>query len=73
MGQHLQAIYDTRVAEGMLRPDPVQRAALLRLEELREKLEAPERKGLLSRFRGPNPRASRVSTSGAGWGAASPC
>jgi cell division protein ZapE len=55
MGQHLQAIYDTRVAEGMLRPDPVQRAALLRLEELREKLEAPERKGLLSRFRRAEP------------------
>jgi hypothetical protein len=32
MGQHLQAIYDTRVAEGMLRSRPVQRAALLRLE-----------------------------------------
>jgi cell division protein ZapE len=55
MGQHLQAIYDTRVAEGMLRPDPVQRAALLRLEELREKLETPERKGLLSRFRKAEP------------------
>jgi cell division protein ZapE len=55
MGQHLQAIYDTRVAEGMLRPDPVQRAALLRFEELREKLEAPERKGLLSRFRRAEP------------------
>jgi cell division protein ZapE len=55
MGQHLQAIYDTRVAEGMLRPDPAQRAALLRLEELREKLEAPERKGFLSRFRRAEP------------------
>jgi cell division protein ZapE len=55
MGQHLQAIYDTRVAEGMLRPDPAQRAALLRLEELREKLEAPERRGLLSRFRRSEP------------------
>ena len=55
MGQHLQAIYDTRVAEGVLRPDPVQRAALLRLEELREKLEAPERKGFLARFRRAEP------------------
>jgi len=55
MGQHLQAIYDTRVAEGLLRPDPAQRAALLRLEALREKLEAPERKGLLSRFRRAEP------------------
>jgi cell division protein ZapE len=61
MGQHLQAIYDTRVAEGMLRPDPVQRAALLRLEELREKLEAPERKGFLSRFR----RAEPIGKAGA--------
>lgn len=55
MGQHLQAIYDTRVAEGMLRPDPAQRAALLRLEELREKLEEPQRKGFLSRFRRAEP------------------
>jgi cell division protein ZapE len=55
MGQHLQAIYDTRVAEGMLRPDPAQRAALLRLEALREKLEAPERRGFLSRFRRAEP------------------
>ncbi|MBF9059163.1 cell division protein ZapE [Rhodobacterales bacterium HKCCSP123] len=55
MGQHLQAIYDTRVAEGLLRPDPAQRAALLRLEVLRERLEnrpAP-RPGLLARFRKP--------------------
>jgi len=53
MGQHLQAIYDTRVAEGLLRPDPAQRVALLRLEELRARLEtrpAP-RTGLLARFR----------------------
>ncbi|MFW5642082.1 MAG: cell division protein ZapE [Roseicyclus sp.] len=55
MGQHLQAIYDTRVAEGLLRPDPAQRAALLRLEEVRERLEAPSRKGLLARFRRAEP------------------
>jgi predicted ATPase len=73
MGQHLQAIYDTRVAEGMLRPDPVQRAALLRLEELREKLEAPERKGFCRGSAGPNPRASRGFISGAASGGASPC
>lgn len=55
MGQHLQAIYDTRVAEGLLRPDPAQRAALLRLEELRERLEQrpKPRSGLLARFRKP--------------------
>jgi cell division protein ZapE len=55
MGQHLQAIYDTRVAEGLLRPDPAQRAAILRLEALRERLEnrpAP-RSGLLARFLKP--------------------
>lgn len=51
MSQHLTAIYDTRVAEGLLRPDPAQRAVLLRLEEIRERLEAPRRKGLLDRFR----------------------
>ncbi len=55
MGQHLQAIYDTRVAEGLLRPDPAQRAALLRLEELRARLETlPKPKtGLFARFRKP--------------------
>ena len=40
MGQHLSAIYDTRVAEGLLRPAPAQRAALLQLEALRETLQA---------------------------------
>ncbi|AHM03533.1 ATPase, AFG1 family [Roseibacterium elongatum DSM 19469] len=55
MGQHLQAIYDTRVAEGLLRPDPAQRAALLHLESLRGRLEAPQRKGLLSRFKRSEP------------------
>jgi cell division protein ZapE len=55
MGQHLQAIYDTRVTEGLLRPDPAQRGALLRMEDLRARLEegpAPAR-GLLARFRKP--------------------
>ena len=52
MGQHLSAIYDTRVAEGLLRPDPAQRAALVRLEALRETLEAnpKPRPSLLARF-----------------------
>ncbi|PWK61512.1 cell division protein ZapE [Roseicyclus mahoneyensis] len=55
MGQHLQAIYDTRVAEGLLRPDPAQRAALLRLEDLRERLEVRQKPqtGLFARFRKP--------------------
>ncbi|MGI3185215.1 cell division protein ZapE [Nioella aestuarii] len=52
MSQHLQAIYDTRVAEGLLRPDPAQREVLLLLEELREKLEDRPAKpsGILGRF-----------------------
>ena len=53
MSQHLTAIYDTRVAEGILRPDPAQRAVLMRLEPIREALERPVKKGLLSRFRKP--------------------
>ena len=59
MAQHLQAIYDTRVAEGVLRPDPAQRAALLRLESVRETSEQPARKGLLSRFRRAAPQADQ--------------
>ena len=55
MAQHLEAIYDTRVAEGLLRPDPAQRAMLLRLEEVRERLEAPQRSGFLARFRRAEP------------------
>jgi len=52
MSQHLQAIYDTRVAEGLLRPDPAQREVLLLLEDLREKLENRPAKpsGFLGRF-----------------------
>lgn len=52
MSQHLQAIYDTRVAEGLLRPDPAQREILLLLEDLREKLEERPAKptGFLGRF-----------------------
>lgn len=52
MSQHLQAIYDTRVSEGLLRPDPAQREVLLLLEDLREKLEERPAKpsGFLGRF-----------------------
>ena len=53
MPQHLTAIYDTRVAEGLLRPDPAQRAVLLRMEDTLERLETPVAKGFLSRFRKP--------------------
>ncbi len=55
MSQHLTALYDTRVAEGLLRPDPEQRAVMERLEAVREKLEAPDRKGFLTRFRKAEP------------------
>jgi cell division protein ZapE len=55
MSQHLTALYDTRVAEGLLRPDPAQRAVMARLESVREKLEAPDRKGFLARFRKAEP------------------
>jgi cell division protein ZapE len=55
MAQHLTAIYDTRVAEGILRPDPAQRAVLLRLETVREAIETPVAKGFLARFRKPDP------------------
>ncbi|QBY02091.1 cell division protein ZapE [Rhodophyticola sp. CCM32] len=53
MGQHLTAIYDTRIAEGLLRPDPKQREVLHRMEPLRERLEAPKKASLFSRFRKP--------------------
>ncbi len=39
MSQHLTALYDTRVSEGLLRPDPAQRAVMERLEAVRETLE----------------------------------
>jgi len=61
MGQHLQAIYDTRVAEGLLRPDPAQRAALLRLEELRVRLKQRPKPatGLLARLFKPEPSGGK--------------
>ena len=55
MSQHLTALYDTRVAEGLLRPDPAQRAVMARLETVREALEAPQRTGFLTRFRKADP------------------
>ncbi len=59
MPQHLTAIYDTRVAEGLLRPDPAQRAVLLRMESIREKLETPVAKSFLSRFRKSEPTGTQ--------------
>ena len=51
MGQDLTALYDTRVAEGLLRADPAQRAALARLEGTREALEVVKPRGFFDRFR----------------------
>ncbi|QXT39924.1 cell division protein ZapE [Gymnodinialimonas ceratoperidinii] len=55
MSQPLTLLYDTRVAEGLLRPDPAQRAVMERLEEVREMLDAPRPKGFLARFRKAEP------------------
>jgi cell division protein ZapE len=48
MGRSIEQIYEGRVAEGQLTPDPAQRAALPALEEIRAHFEAaPSRPGLL--------------------------
>ncbi|MEM8879023.1 MAG: cell division protein ZapE [Pseudomonadota bacterium] len=54
MGQELTALYDTRVAEGVLRRDPSQRAALERLEPTRAALELVQPRGFFDRFRRPD-------------------
>lgn len=51
MGQDLTAVYDTRVEEGVLRPDPAQRAILVELERYRVRLMADKPKGFFARFR----------------------
>ncbi|MEL6952654.1 MAG: cell division protein ZapE [Pseudomonadota bacterium] len=51
MGQELTAIYDTRVAEGVLRADPVQRGILAEMERYRARLSAEKPKGFFARFR----------------------
>ncbi|MCB5408674.1 cell division protein ZapE [Pseudogemmobacter faecipullorum] len=57
MRQSLTEIYEARVADGSLRPDPAQRAVLPLLEELRLWLETqkPRRGGLLSGLFGKAP------------------
>jgi cell division protein ZapE len=50
MPQPMHAIYDTRVTEGLLRPDPAQRAMLLQLEGIRTHLETPQKNGFRSFF-----------------------
>jgi cell division protein ZapE len=55
MRQTLTQIYDTRVAQGSLRPDAGQRALLPTLDVLRQWLEAAPRTGLLGLFRRSEP------------------
>ncbi|MBY4894142.1 AFG1 family ATPase [Rhodobacteraceae bacterium N5(2021)] len=59
MPQRLTSLYDTRVSEGLLRPDPAQRAVMERLEAVRESLDTPQPKGFLSRFRKAEPTAKQ--------------
>lgn len=59
MSQPLTLLYDTRVSEGLLRPDPAQRAVMARLEEVRATLDVPQPKGFLARFRKTEPTGSR--------------
>lgn len=51
----MTSLYDTRVSEGLLRPDPVQRAVMEQLEEVRLGLVTPQVKGFLARFRKSDP------------------
>lgn len=57
MPQRLTSLYDTRVTEGLLRPDPAQRVVMERLEDVRETLEAVQPKGFLARLRKAEPKA----------------
>ncbi|MDA0900635.1 MAG: cell division protein ZapE [Proteobacteria bacterium] len=68
MSQHLTAIYDTRVSEGLLRADPAQREVLHRFESLRETLEARPKSGLLARFFQEKPQSGRHSRGFYVWG-----
>jgi len=50
MSDPLTAIYDAKVAEGSLRPDPAQRLAVAALEDLRLRIAKPEKKALFGIF-----------------------
>src|SRR5210317_22301 len=68
MSQHLTAIYDTRVSEGLLRADHAQREVLHRFESLRETLEARPKSGLLARFFQEKPQSGQHSLGFYVWG-----
>ncbi|WP_126974959.1 cell division protein ZapE [Frigidibacter oleivorans] len=60
MSATLAEIYEQRVRDGTLRPDPAQRAALPLLQTVREALEAPPpKRGLFGLFAGKSPAAVR--------------
>ncbi|WP_371155715.1 cell division protein ZapE [Jannaschia sp. 2305UL9-9] len=50
----LHDLYDARVADGTLTPDPAQKAALDPLEEVRKLLEQPPKRGLFGRRKAPD-------------------
>ena len=50
MSDPLTAIYDAKIAEGSLRPDPAQRLAVAALEDLRLRIAKPEKKALFGIF-----------------------
>jgi cell division protein ZapE len=54
MSDPLTAVYDARVADGTLRPDAAQRAALSALEDLRVRVETPEKKAFFGLFSKPD-------------------
>lgn len=71
MRQTLTDIYDARVAQGTLRPDPAQRAVLPRLETIRQWVEeqGERKRGLFSRFaRPPDPPRGLYLWGGVGRG-----
>ncbi|MCP3879940.1 MAG: cell division protein ZapE, partial [Sulfitobacter sp.] len=45
----LRTIYDNRVADGSLSPDPAQEAVLPELDRIRSALMAPQKKGFFKR------------------------
>ena len=75
MTDALTAIYDRKVDDGTLRPDPAQRAALPLFQPIMDHLAqpAPKAGGLRGLFGRASLRPRRGCTCGAAWGAANPC